>query len=256
MTHKGGNLIKQQSPSTRFWEIDAGRGVAIVLMVIYHASYDLNYFDLIDIDPIAGWWLLFASVIATSFLFVAGISLAISHMRRKQRSNALSHQVRRGARIFGWGLLLSLFTVLVIPDMPIFFGILHLIGVSIIISGPFLERTRTSLLVGACVIAVGVAVWHQHYELPIYLWPLLKTWGVATADYFPLLPWWGVVLLGIGVGRIAYPGGERIVDVPSWGDVAPIRALSVMGRRSLFIYLLHQPMLFSILLAVTGTMPL
>lgn len=97
----GGAFIKQQSLSTRFWEIDAGRGVAIVLMVIYHVSYDLDYFDLIDIDPIAGWWLLFASVITTSFLFVAGISFAISHMRRKRRGNALSHQVRRGARIFG-----------------------------------------------------------------------------------------------------------------------------------------------------------
>jgi len=241
---------------TRFWEIDAGRGVAIVLMVIYYASYDLNYFDLIDIDPIAGWWLLFASVIATSFLFVAGISLAISHMRRKRRGNALSHQVRRGARIFGWGLLLSLFTVLAIPDMPIFFGILHLIGVSIIISWPFLERTRSSLFIGACVIAIGIVVWHQHYELPLYLWPLLKTWGVATADYFPLFPWWGVVLLGIGVGRVAYPGGVRIVNVPSWGDVPPARALAAMGRRSLLIYLLHQPVIFTILLAATGTMPL
>ena len=67
------------------------------------------------------------------------------------------------------------------------------------------------------------------------------------ADYFPLLPWFGIVLLGIFVGQLLYPGGARRFNLPNLGGGSGMKELVWLGRHSLIIYLIHQPFLFAIL---------
>jgi uncharacterized membrane protein len=69
-------------------------------------------------------------------------------------------------------------------------------------------------------------------------------------DYYPLLPWFGVTLLGIFVGRTLYPDGVSRITLPDLSSVPPIRGLRFLGQHTLFIYLVHQPILLGILFAL------
>jgi uncharacterized membrane protein len=66
-------------------------------------------------------------------------------------------------------------------------------------------------------------------------------------DYYPLLPWGGAALLGVACGRLNYPDGRRRLSLPDLSAAAPVRALRFLGRHSLLIYLLHQPILLGAL---------
>lgn len=70
------------------------------------------------------------------------------------------------------------------------------------------------------------------------------------SDYYPLVPWFGFALLGIWAGWRLYPGRTRRFTLPDLAHVAPIRALSFLGRHSLVIYLVHQPVLLALLIGL------
>ena len=74
-------------------------------------------------------------------------------------------------------------------------------------------------------------------------------------DYRPLLPWFGVVLLGVALGQWLYPQARRVVELPDLSRFAPIAFLGLLGRRSLAIYLVHQPLLLGVL-ALLGAIEL
>ena len=71
-------------------------------------------------------------------------------------------------------------------------------------------------------------------------------YGFASSDYFPLFPNLGYFLLGAVLGRALY--AERKSLLP--GGNPPAKALQWMGRRSLLIYLLHQPILAAVVGAI------
>jgi uncharacterized membrane protein len=72
-----------------------------------------------------------------------------------------------------------------------------------------------------------------------------------SVDYYPLLPWFGVVLIGVCAGNTLYPNHRRRFALPDLSRVIPLRALAFMGRHSLLIYLVHQPLII-LLLSLTG----
>ena len=67
----------------RFWEIDALRGTAVVMMVIFHTVFSLSFFDIVNIDVVYGFWRVFALATATLFILIAGVSLSISSARAR-----------------------------------------------------------------------------------------------------------------------------------------------------------------------------
>ena len=78
--------------------------------------------------------------------------------------------------------------------------------------------------------------------------------GIFMPDYRPLLPWFGVVLLGVFAGNLFYGTGKRTAGLAGRMP-PPARPLTFLGRHSLFIYLVHQPILVG-LLAVLGIVSL
>lgn len=225
----------------RFWEIDALRGFAVILMVIFNYSFALSFLGIYTLN--AGWeyWWLFPRIIAGIFIFLVGISLSISNNRRRQ----YNHFLKRGLWIFSLGLLATLATWLYIREGFVVFGILHLIGLSIIITPFFFRFKKYNALIGLFLFIFGFYLNSFSFDFPWLLWLGLVTESFYTVDYFPLLPWFGLLLIGFAAGSRLYSKGKRNFSMPD----LPIRLsfLSFLGRRSLLIYVIHQPLLIAVL---------
>jgi uncharacterized membrane protein len=236
----------------RFWEVDAARGVAIAMMVVYHLTYDLDYFGGYDIESTSGFWARFADTTAGAFLFLVGVSLAISYSRASaagQDRSLFGKYLLRGIRILAYGMALTV-VFLVFGMGVVAFGILHLIGVSIILAYPLLRYRYVNLFLGLSIIAVGVYIRIEglssetSWLLPFGVVPE----NLVMPDYRPLLPWFGVVLLGLFAGNVVYGDGKRPALFAGKAPAAA-RPLLPLGRNSLFIYLIHQPILILLLAA-------
>ena len=235
----------------RYWEVDAARGVAILMMVVYHFVFDLYAFGGYDVDAVTGFWARFADATASLFLFLVGVSLAISSRRG---GGGFRKYLLRGLGIFGYGMLLT--AIFLVFGMGIVaFGILHLIGASIVLSYPFLKLRYANLALGAGIFAAGLHVQAGDPTGSAWLLPFgVVPEGWAMPDYRPLLPWFGVVLVGLFFGNVIYGDGRRLPRLPGAAPV-PARPLLPLGRNSLAIYLVHQPAMI-VLLAALGVVDL
>jgi uncharacterized membrane protein len=237
----------------RFWEIDVLRGLAILMMVIYHLVFDLTYFGIFSFDVSSGIWWWFARTTAFIFLFLVGISLTLSYTRAefmastKEKKSLFPKYLKRGVKIFSLGLLITLVTWIFIPEDFILFGVLHFIGIAIILEYPFLNKKYINLILGIIFIFSGFFLAQFTVSYPWLLWLGLKPVEFVTVDYFPLLPWLGVVSLGIFAGKTLYPNYERSFHLPELSKNPFAGIFSFLGRHSLLIYLIHQPILIVIL---------
>jgi uncharacterized membrane protein len=243
----------------RFWEVDVARGAAVVMMVIYHFMYDLSYFRITDAIFTVPFWFYFQRATAGAFLILVGVSLAILAQRAAVRGQEgwplLRQNLQRGVRIFGWGLVITLATRLFLgPELAITFGILHFIGVSIAISYPFLRLRWGNLGLGIAVYAAGTLLRQHTFDAPYLVWLGFEPTDHVYVDYFPVFPWFGIVLVGIWLGNLIYDGKRRRFALPdgleSLSAWLPLRTLEWLGLRSLPVYLLHQPALFAILIPI------
>jgi uncharacterized membrane protein len=226
----------------RLAAIDIAKGIAIVAMVAYHFSWDLSYHQLVaaDVGRDLGWRL-FARSIAGTFIFLVGVNLVMA----TRSGFRLRHYLRRLAILFAAALLVTGFTYYVFgAEGFVFFGILHLILVASVLALPFLWAPAWVALVAAVFLLAGV-----HFLAgPVFDgWPFywlgLSLNPPVTYDYVPIFPWFGVALLGVFAGKllVANPG----LGLWRWQPAGWFwKTLTVFGRWSLVIYLLHQVILF------------
>lgn len=230
----------------RFWEIDTLRGIAIIMMVIYHIIYDINFFKVYEINLESPLIILFLYPIGTIFLLLVGISLTLSYSRvEKKYSNQklIKKFVFRGLKIFCLGLIITIITYFYLDRGFVVFGILHCIGISIIVSYPLLRYRFLNLFLGLVFILFGIFLRLFSFDFNYLLWLGFIPENFYTVDYFPLLPWLGVVLIGIFLGNILYPNYTRKYDLDDYSDIRIVKFLSFLGRYSLFIYFIHQPII-------------
>lgn len=246
----------------RLWELDLARTVAIGMMVAYHVGYDLKALapDL-PIDPFGGGWRALQVVTGSSFLLLVGVSAAISDERARARGARgvalLRRPLRRAGQVLAAAALVSLATRLALGEDYVRFGILHLIAVAMLVS-PLVARLRGwAAPLGAAVIGFGLVLRDVPGDWPGALVVGLAVPGSAGVDRYPLLPWLGVVMIGVALGQWLYPRGgrgaaaRRIFTPRPRGAVA----LGAPGRHALPIYLVHQPVLIpliALLLAAMG----
>jgi uncharacterized membrane protein len=239
------------SHSSRYWEIDALRGVAILLMIGFHLTWDLVSLGMVRVNMGRGPWPWFSRVISTMFLSLAGISLVISDSRRGE-TPAWRKYLLRGLKILGLAMIVSLVTYFALPNSFVIFGILHLIGFSIIAAIPFLPYRRRwlCLILGLALLIVGSYVNRQTALHPWLIWLGINQIGRSMADWYPVLPWFGMMLIGLWLGHTLYKGGERQFILFDLSHAPVIRPLAFLGRHSLLIYVVHQPVLMGVLYLV------
>ena len=223
----------------RLHYLDVTRGFAIILMVIYHFSFDLDNFNYIQIDMDHSlFWQSFRAIIVTLFLTTMGMSLALTHAKGICWSCMKKRTLFLGAA----SILVSAGSYLQFPESWIYFGILHFILFASWLGLLFVGRPWLSLTT-ALVILVGHVFGWLHtqglYELvhrPLHL-PVRYT-----EDMVNIFPWFAPVLIGV---FIVAKGWHLL---PHLNSSFISTKLSFMGRHSLIIYLIHQPILFGITL--------
>ncbi|MFT7183755.1 MAG: putative membrane protein [Oceanicoccus sp.] len=218
----------------RLSEIDALRGLAVALMVLYHFAFDGTFMGVWDFNMYSWWVELGGTFVRFTFLGLVGVSVVLS-------SRNFTGQLKRGAMVFGFGALITLATLIVIPEYAVWFGILHLIGVSIPLVRLFKGHPWIAAATAIWVVRMGEILSGTFAATPWLLWLGIPPAGFASVDYFPIFPWLAVPLIGLSLGHWVY--GERkstplkiLTEVPG---------LTWMGRYALAIYVIHQPVIIA-----------
>ncbi|HEU4459730.1 MAG TPA: heparan-alpha-glucosaminide N-acetyltransferase [Methylibium sp.] len=234
----------------RFDRLDALRGAAIVWMVVFHFGFDLAHYRLIDADFYRDrFWLVQRTLIVSLFLLCAGIGQAVA-ARQGQRWPRFW---RRWAQVAGCAALVSAGSALMFPQSWISFGVLHGMAVMLIaarIVAPWALRPggwRLVVLLAAGIVAVLLPSFVQHafFDTRATNWLGLVTRKPRTEDWVPVLPWLGVMLWGVAAGAWAL---KRRPGLLAGAIGRPLQPLAMLGRWSLSVYMLHQPVLIGAIL--------
>ncbi len=236
----------------RFWEVDSLRGLAIIMMITYHFLFDLTFFGIYPLDVYSGFLWIFARVTAFIFIFLMGVSMTLSSSRTKilgdnNKGELFRKYLKRGLKIFSLGMLITIVTFIFIPQEFIIFGVLHFIGISIILSYPFLKRKYLNLYLGIGFIIIGIFLANFTFDFSWLIWLGFIPNNLNTVDYFPLIPWFGVVLIGLFLGGLLYKDYQRQFKIPDLSKTLFVKIFAFLGRNSLIIYLIHQPVLIILL---------
>lgn len=235
---------------TRYALPDTLRGLTLLSMIAYHGCWDMVYILGADWP----WYqssgaYLWQQSICWTFILLSGFSFSLGR-----------RHWRRGRLVFGCGAVVTAVTLVVMPGQEIWFGVLTLLG-SCMLLGALLERPLGRVPAGAglvlsaalFVLTRSVNRGYLGFEglrlaaLPGALYRNMATAylgfpfpGFRSTDYFSLVPWLFLFLTGYFLFRLT---GKHLAAAPDLGRCAPLEAL---GRRSLLVYMLHQPVLYGL----------
>lgn len=243
--------------SSRFDRLDALRGLAMVWMTVFHFCFDLSYLQLWPQDFYNNpWWLSQRTAIVSLFLLCAGLGQAVASSQQVP----LARFLKRWSRIAACAALVSLGSYFVFPQSYIYFGVLHGMAVMLLLLR-LIGRQRLAYLAAFALACLALPVLYRHFsqDIPAQWVGLLnhKAFSVLglvtvkppTEDYVPLLPWFGVMVLGYVWGQhlLRNPISQlgRQLRQPARRPFA--RALAWLGCHSLPYYMLHQLVLLGAL---------
>lgn len=236
----------------RYGCLDSLRGAALCSMILYHALWDLVYIFNVNINWYSeGPGYVWQQSICWTFIFLSGFCQPLG-----------SRQIRRGLVVFGAGMLIWLVTALFMPEQTIRFGVLTLIGSSMVITA-LLKRTGLKINTRAgfiCSVALflltrnvntgslgfeslNIAVLPDRlYRNDFTAWLGFPGEGFSSADYFSLVPWFFLFSSGYFL-CVAMKERGLLRKLP---DIS-LPPLNFMGKHSLGIYMIHQPLIYFIL---------
>jgi len=224
--------------------LDAIRGGAVILMILYHLTWDAVIFGhlapaVLESTPgVAA-----RTGILGLFLVVSGVSFHVA----AQRGLNIKKLSRRFAMLGAAASIVTFATILALPHAPVWFGVLHFLAIGTFILIPFAGRPISAAICGAAVAIAFLALRLMGspadpvaavFEHPALLWLGLGVRPIPSLDYVPLVPWLTPLLPGV-----AFAGPLiRLLQSTSEESSQSLKVLAWMGRHSLPIYLLHQPL--------------
>ena len=226
-------LVSQTDTAHRYLSLDVLRGFSLLLMIIFHFGYDLSIFGYTHYDTNADIeWRVFRAIIVSGFLLAVGMSSYLAYHSHIHKAKLTKNLLK----LVSVSLLISLGSYYMYPQHWVYFGIIHFVSLALPLSLLFVRRPNIALLV-AGIIIVGYFSDILSLQAP-WEWSV-KHMGIPqhTVDLVSFIPWFGVVLLGIGIIH------HKLLPVIPANPVS--RFVARMGRHSLLIYLVHQPILFS-----------
>jgi uncharacterized membrane protein len=232
--------------STRRQSIDVYRGLAILAMAAYHAIWDLNYYRIIEVGiGVDAIWFAIQRGILTAFLLLVGAGLWLAH----RDGIDWPRFWKREAFVTAAALGVTAITWFQFGDYFAYFGVLHAIALSSLLALPLVRAPLWAVI----AVAVGFLFLPAVFTSDLFntrwlAWIGFFTALPETADLVPMFPWFGVVLLGLLGMRLF-----ESAPVFAWSSTGiGVRALARIGRWSLIIYLVHQPLLFGAITPIAG----
>jgi uncharacterized membrane protein len=226
-------IMQNSQNRERIWELDFFRGIALIMMIHFHIVFDMKEFFNYPVNYSSGINYYIGKTSAILFMLISGISCSLS------RNNA-----RRGLKVLGAAMIITLVTHLFNPGFGIKFGILHFFGVSMLLY-PLLQRLNKYMLfvLGSIIIVLGGVVSEINVAFD-YLFPFgIFSDSFISSDYYPLVPWFGVFVYGAFLGKLLYSEKRSLFSFSIGKNV-----VSMAGKRTLLVYIIHQP---AIMLSLT-----
>lgn len=238
----------------RYDTVDALRGIAMMWMTVYHFCFDLHYFGFwsqnFRADP---FWTVQRTAIVSLFLLCAGLGQAIA-LNQGQSWQRFS---RRWARVILCAALVTTVSVVMFPRSFIYFGVLHGMAVMLLIVRCTAHWGRWLWLAGAVALCLpwvassslsgpfaDSAPWFNGRSVN---WLGLVSRKPFTEDYVPVFPWIGIMWWGVAAGQWAL---AHRPDWLQWSVTKPLTPVAALGRWSLSYYMVHQPVMMGMLMAV------
>ena len=226
---------------SRIWELDALRGICILCVIVVHFLFDLSFFGGLDLT-LPAWYVFIQEYGGAIFVLLSGVCVTLG-----------SKSIRRGLVVFSCGMLITAVTYGMYrlgmsgADVVVKFGVLHLLGVCMLVYPAFKKLPPAALaIIGFLIAVTGFAI--RGMIVPQrWLFPLGLTYeGFTSSDYFPLFPQLGYFLIGAAIGKTAYREKKTLLP-GAFQKTGIARFFCWCGRQSLFIYLLHQPIVYGLL---------
>jgi len=226
-------LIKNRAQN-RHHTVDLFRGIIIVMMILFHASFDLNHFHLISIDiKHDSFWRYARYVIVSGFIFIMAYTLVLRYGQKIEWKSVW----RRFYILMGLALIITLATLALFPRTWIYFGVLHFMAFATLIGLIFINRPKFSLF-------LGLALWYAYafdyipvHEFFAWMKPQLGLPN-QTEDLVFFIPWLAPMFIGIFAGYYKL--------LPRTKERQSLKWIYFLGRNSLMVYMVHQPILFSL----------
>lgn len=254
---------KEPYKPKRFFEIDIIKGISVILMVIFHFFYLSHYMDVSYYNVSSGILSWMAKSAHYIFIFIVGVNLAIINQKYKKMYKEkyehfeFSRQLKRALFLVGGGIIMTILSYLGFGENYIKFGILHFVGVSIILSQFFVSSRIMALIIAIFVLILNFIFNSGKYSSYLYdkcqEFPFscfiggVKNLRYNSLDHFSMVPFFALLCIGIVFGHTFYKDGNKRIFLDKEIDNAEkilsynpfSNMLSYIGSKSLSIYFIH-----------------
>ncbi|WP_202318438.1 heparan-alpha-glucosaminide N-acetyltransferase [Archaeoglobus neptunius] len=217
----------------RYSEIDFARGLAVVLMLVFHFFFDASYFGKIELNGI--FWYYFPRFIGGMFIFISGYTLSIIRPDFKRVG-------KKALKLAALAAFITLVTYVGVPGSYVVYGIIHFFATATVAGYLFLKYPRMQLFAGLSLFLAGIYFNQLRLQTGVLVWLGLMPYGFSTLDYYPFLPWFGIFLLGMFAGSHIKPEG-KFPEIP---------LISTLGKNSLKVYIIQHPVIILFLHLLYG----
>lgn len=233
----------------RIHELDSIRGVGVILMILFHLIFDLYFFKIINFPPDQLPWILIARAAQIIFIVCAGITFAFSTEKSPDLkiSKIFQSKLKYLLTLSSLALLITLITWLLFGDQFVIFGILHFYVIATLLTIPLQKLKIWNGLLGILILLAAFLL--PKFDALWWTYPLgLNAPTFLAFDYFPLLPWYGVFLIGVALGSFLI--SKNIFS--NYQSIFRNLTLEKIGKHSLLIYLFHQPIIAGMILLINS----